>query len=59
MIQSTVENRVHWSDEQHTKVFIVLAADSRKCLVCEEVFTRLGSYHHSKSICHPPASTAN
>jgi len=59
MIQPSLGDRVHWSDEQYAKVFIVLAADSRKCLVCDEVFTRLGSYHHSKSICYLPASKGN
>ena len=59
MTQPSMENRVHWSDEQYTKVFIVIAADSRKCMVCDQVFTRQGSYEHSQTICYPPASNAN
>jgi len=59
MNRPIVDTRMQWGDEQYNKVFIVLAADSRKCLVCDDVFTRLGSYHHSKRICHPPAANAN
>ena len=46
-------------DESVGKVFMVIARDLRKCLVCEQAFTRQDSFEHSKFPCHPPASTAN
>jgi hypothetical protein len=58
------------STEHYSKVFIVGANQahasgtqtyefSRKCLICEQVFSRQGSCEHSKIICYPPASAAN
>jgi len=51
----------NFADEQYTKVFIVVGEDalSRECLICEQVYSRQGSYEHSRTICHPPASSAN
>ena len=46
-------------DESVGKVFIVIARDLRKCLVCEQTFTRQGSFEHSKCPCRPSASIAN
>jgi hypothetical protein len=46
-------------DERVGKVFIALAEGMRKCLVCEKVFSRQGSFEHSKFPCHLPVSTAN
>ncbi len=50
-----------YSDESYSKVFIVCGegALSRKCLVCDQVFTRQESFEHSMTVCYPPASTAN
>ena len=59
------------STETYEKVFIVLPDDDahaagshishgrRQCLICDEIFTKLGSYEHSKTICHALASNAN
>lgn len=48
-------------DEGYTKVFIVCGegASSRKCLICEQVFSRQESFEHSKLPCQPLASTAD
>jgi hypothetical protein len=50
-----------FEDEQYTKVFMVCGegAELRKCLICEQVFSRRDSYEHSKFPCHPVGSTAN
>ena len=50
-----------FADEGYSKVFIVCGegASSRKCLICEQVFSRQESFEHSKFPCQPPASTAN
>ena len=39
--------------DQVGKVFIVVGERVRKCLVCEELFTRRASAEHSKVICYP------
>jgi len=59
MTQPILGNRVHWSDEQYTKPFVMIDSDSRKCLICDQVFSRLGSCQHSKTVCYPPASSKN
>lgn len=46
-------------DETVGKVFIVVSADTRRCLICNQQFTRQGSFEHTKIVCHPPASAAN
>jgi hypothetical protein len=40
-------------DESVKKVFIVVGENARKCLICEQLFTREGSLDHSKITCHP------
>lgn len=35
------------------KVFIVVAQDERRCLICEGVFTRKGADEHTKVSCLP------
>ena len=47
------------ADERVAKVFIVMDDNTRKCLICEQAFSREASYEHSKTICYPPASSAN
>jgi len=49
------------TDGQYTRVFIVVGEGVRwrRCLVCEQVFSKQASYEHSKTICYPPASSAN
>jgi hypothetical protein len=39
--------------DQVGKVFVVVGQRVRKCLVCEELFTRRASAEHSKVICYP------
>lgn len=35
------------------KVFVVLGQNNRKCLICEQVFTRNESGKHANVICCP------
>jgi hypothetical protein len=35
------------------KVFIVVAQDVRRCLICEQLFTRRAASEHAKAACHP------
>ena len=39
--------------DQVGKVFVVVAHRVRRCLVCEEFFTRRGSAEHAKVACYP------
>jgi len=41
------------ADEGYSKVFIVVGEDTRKCLICGQLFTRQQSYEHSKVTCYP------
>lgn len=47
------------ADERVAKVFVVMGDNMRKCLICEQAFSREGSYEHSTTICYPPAASAN
>ena len=47
------------ADERYIKVFIVIGDNTRKCLICDRAFSRESSFEHSKTICYPPASSAN
>jgi hypothetical protein len=42
--------------DQVGKVFIAVGQRVRKCLVCEELFTRRASAEHAKVICYPTVS---
>ncbi|HEV2397463.1 MAG TPA: hypothetical protein VGS27_11020 [Candidatus Sulfotelmatobacter sp.] len=42
-----------FDDEKVAKVFIVVGEDTRKCLVCDQLFTRQESFEHSKVTCYP------
>ena len=42
-----------FADEGYAKVFIVVGEDTRKCLICGQLFTRQESYEHSKVACYP------
>ncbi len=44
------------ADERVGKVFAVVSDDLRMCVICEQVFTRQGSFEHSKLPCHPASS---
>jgi hypothetical protein len=39
--------------DQIGKVFLVVGQDVRKCLVCEELFTRRTAFKHSTVLCMP------
>ena len=38
------------------KVFLVASQDVRKCLVCEQLFTRQASAEHANVVCDPARS---
>jgi len=40
-------------DESVGKVFLVISVDTRKCLVCDQLFTREDSFQHSMVTCYP------
>jgi len=40
-------------DESVGRVFFVIDLDTRKCLVCDQLFTRHGSFQHSMETCYP------
>jgi hypothetical protein len=42
--------------DQIGKVFVAIARDMRKCLVCEQLFTRRASAEHAKRVCYPARS---
>jgi hypothetical protein len=42
--------------DQIGKVFLVVGQDVRKCLVCEQLFTRQASAEHAKVVCDPALS---
>jgi len=42
--------------DQIGKVFLVVGQDVRKCLVCEQLFTRQASAEHAKVVCDPARS---
>ncbi len=39
--------------DQIGNVFAVVGQDVRKCLVCEQLFTRRASAEHANVVCHP------
>ena len=43
-------------DETVGKVFIVVDVDTRRCLICDQLFTRLESREHSMIVCYPPSN---
>ena len=42
--------------DQIGKVFLVIGQDVRRCLICEQFFTRRASAEHAKVACHPARS---
>ena len=40
------------STDRVGKVFVALAHDMRKCLICDGVFTRQGAAEHAGVVCH-------
>lgn len=61
MIPTSADERIKAGadDDRVGKVFMALADDMRRCLICERVFSRRDSFEHTKFPCHPPAPTAN
>ena len=43
-------------DDQIGKPFLVMARNVRKCLVCQELFTRQEAPRHSRVVCYPKPS---
>jgi hypothetical protein len=39
--------------DQIGKVFVCVGKNVRKCLVCEQLFTRRAASEHAKVACHP------
>jgi len=56
--RTTKQTGVTPHDERVGKVFIVISGNTRKCLVCDQLFTRQGSFEHSKVTCYPTAKGA-
>lgn len=48
-----------FDDERVAKVFVVVSEDTRRCLICDQLFSRQRSFEHSKTICYPPVSSGN
>ena len=44
-----------FADERVGKAFTVIATDLRKCLVCEDLFTRKQALKHAQTVCYPKA----
>lgn len=44
---------VTFNDERVAKVFVVVSDDTRRCLICDQLFSRQGSFEHSKITCYP------
>ena len=42
--------------DQIGKVFVVVGQDARRCLICEQFFTKRASAEHAKVVCHPARS---
>jgi len=42
------------ADDRIGKPFLVMAGNIRKCLVCEELFTREVAPRHNRVVCYPP-----
>jgi hypothetical protein len=42
--------------DQIGKVFAVVGQDVRRCLVCEQFFTRRASVEHANVVCYPACS---
>jgi hypothetical protein len=61
MIQNSTAKQVGTvrRDETVGKVFTVVSEDARRCLVCDQLFTRKESFDHSQMTCYPPSSNAN
>jgi hypothetical protein len=45
-------------DESIGKVFIVITRNTRRCLVCDQLFTREESFEHSQLTCYPAVKGA-
>ncbi|MGA7293902.1 MAG: hypothetical protein WBW85_15310 [Terriglobales bacterium] len=46
------------NDEVIGKIFVALGEDMRRCLICDEVFTKRGSAAHADANCHPLKTTS-
>lgn len=59
MIPPAMSKPLRAADEKVGKVFVVVSNDTRRCLLCDQLFTRQDSFVHSKTTCHPLASGTN
>jgi len=46
-------------DDRIGKPFLVMAGNIRKCLVCDELFTRQEAPRHSRVVCYPQQPDEN
>jgi hypothetical protein len=51
--ENTVQGAGSTRTDQTGMVFIVIGQGVRKCLVCEELFTRRASAEHAATPCYP------
>jgi hypothetical protein len=51
--KTTPRGAAYTSTDKIGKVFAAVGQDVRKCLVCEQLFTRRASAEHAKVVCHP------
>ncbi len=52
-IDNPMKTRPAVHDDRIGKPFLVIAGNIRKCLVCEELFTRLEAPRHATVVCYP------
>ena len=48
-----IQTVVFASPDTIGKVFCVLDETMRRCLICDEAFTRQGAAEHAKRVCYP------
>jgi len=53
MSSSETEPTLPSQDDRVGKPFLVTEQDMRKCLVCEQLFTRQEAPRHSRVVCYP------
>jgi len=39
--------------DQIGKVFVCVGKNLRRCLICEQLFTRRAASEHAEAVCHP------
>jgi len=59
MSNSQIEPAEPIHDDRVGKLFLVMDQGTRKCLVCEELFTPQEAPQHSRVVCHPASGCKN